>query len=198
MLHRNASIGGTLAILAATVTLASCSSESIDAPDTAVISADYPAYDSAARLVEAADIVAEVTIGEHEEALLYPDYGSDDPQINPYAGTDETPEPGEGVVPITVYEAIVGEVFAGPVESGETIHIQQLGGTLDGVTYSEDGISPLIVGQTILVFLAEYDDAPAAIVGGDAGAFDIIGTTYVSHTDPELTVTQTELRALFQ
>ncbi|MFT4229479.1 MAG: hypothetical protein QM602_04240 [Microbacterium sp.] len=190
----NIKTGITGLVIAATavLALAACSSTN----PTVALEPDYPAYESVEALSAEASLVVEVVIGDSTDDVLAPSYEGDDPASNPLAGTSEKPDPEEGAVPITVYDATVQTVYRGDVKTGDLIQVKQLGGTIDGTDYTVDGTTPLVKGDTVLLFLATYPDSAASILGGDAGYFISEGDSYVSVGYDKLTATAEELRAL--
>jgi len=157
------------------------------------ILADYPSYSDVESLFESATLVVEGDVGESRVDVLYPSYEGDDPAFNPLAGTDTRPDPKAGAVPITVFEVRITKVHSGDAKPGDLIEVQQLGGSLDGVEYSAEGTASLAKGSAPLLFLETYDDAPAAILGGDAGLLEATGDEFVSAGDPNLVISLGEL-----
>lgn len=187
--------GGTPAVAAGLGVLmlltSGCSSPAVE------IAADYPEFNSIKELAAAADLVVEVEIGDFFYDVLLPGYEGEDPELNPLAGTEQKPaESTDGAVPITVYKAIVVASYSGGPAVGETLEIQQLGGESEGTKVVESDVRSLAAGETVLVFLDEFADAPAAILGGDAGLFLPAGEgSFVSAaaSDEPLTVSVDEL-----
>jgi hypothetical protein len=129
--------------------------------------------------------------------LLLPQYEGEDPQLNPYAGTTANPDPNEGAVPITVFDATVEKVYVGDAEPGQSLKVMQPGGTMDGVEYVVEGITRLTSGSSVLLFLGTYPDAASAVLGGDVGAFTANGDSFTSiDNDSKLTISVTELSKL--
>ncbi|MFV0374535.1 hypothetical protein [Microbacterium sp.] len=186
------SLTGIVIAVSAILALAGCSSST---PNVS-LEPDYPAYESVKALSAEADLIVEVVIGDSADDVLTPTYEGDDPATNPLAGTDETPDPNEGAVPITVFDATVQTVYSGDAKTGDLIKIKQLGGMLEGTEYTVDGTTPLQKGDTVLLFLATYPDSAASILGGDAGYFTPEGDSYTSIGSTKLTVTAEELRSL--
>lgn len=160
-----ASVLNPILVGALVFSLAACSTSMSVQPE-------YPVYERAEDLELAADVVAEVIIGKAEAGVLLPDYSSEDPRVNPYAGTDETPSLDEGALPITIFEARVVRVFKGDLKSGESINIKEIGGELDGQTIVNSEVETLRGKEKVLVFLAEFEGAAYSILGGDAGLFE--------------------------
>lgn len=186
------SLAGVVVAVSAMFALAGCSNSDL----IVVLQPDYPAYESVGALSAAADLVVEVVIGESADDILTPTYEGDDPEANPLAGSENTPNPKEGAVPITVFDATVQAVYNGDAKAGDQIKIKQLGGTIDGADYTVDSTVPLKKGDTVLLFLATYPDSAASILGGDAGYFTLDGDSYASVGNSRLSTTAEELRSL--
>lgn len=179
------------------VAVAGCATTASQPERTVALAADYPSYGSVDSLGKGADLIVEVSVGQAKDGVMLPDYSSDDPQINPYAGSEETPQPNEGALPITVYSATVEAVHQGDATVGDVIEVKQAGGVLDGVRYELEGVAPLKEGATMLLFLETYPDSPASILGGDVGAFLAVGDRFVSLGGTEFAISTTELEAKF-
>ncbi|MCC2592978.1 hypothetical protein LKO27_06070 [Tessaracoccus sp. OS52] len=99
----------------------------------AVIQVDGPWYADISELAAAADLVVQVRVEASEATLSYPDessYSSDDPFLNPYAGTGRTPSAAEleaMASPATVNTAVVLDVVAGSAEVGDVVRVWEHG-----------------------------------------------------------------------
>lgn len=174
--------------------MSACSGGDPSAQQSAVVSADYPSYDSVKSLGSVADLIVEVTLGEPRNGVLLPQYEGDDPALNPAAGAKEQPDPKQGAVPITLFDASVIDVFRGDAAPGEMIQVMQPGGVQDGVHYVVEGMTRLKAGSTVLLFLSTYPDSPASILGGDVGAF-VAGDDGFASLAGELVVTEADLES---
>ncbi len=154
------------------------------------IAVDGPSYSSIADLAKASVAVAKVEIIRSESQLEYPNFDSDDPMINPYIGTGETPsaaEIEEMAIPVTLHHVRVTSVEAGSLHSGDEIVILELGGVVDGVTYEVSDLPKL--NQEQLLFLNATPTGKYETVAGGQGRFipDSQGG-YVSATSPDLSI----------
>lgn len=183
-------------VVAVALVLAGCTSSPGESTETVVMTADYPSYQTIGALKEDADLVVEVDLGEGHPDVMLPNYESDDPQVNPYAGTDEKPNPDEGAIPITVYSATVTAVHHGDVAVGDVIEVKEVGGVLDGVRYEIDGGAALRGHTSLLLFLATYPDSPASVLGGADGAFEPQGRGFRSLGDGATFLTVDEVNGL--
>lgn len=182
-----------LVVVASATLFAGCSAAPVESATSVV---DYERYESVEALRSEADLIVEVELGGPRNDVLMPEYSGVDPRLNPFAGTDETPVPGDGALAITVYEASVIAVHDGDAEVGDSIDVAQMGGTLDGVHYVFANVASLTAGVPTLLFLETPPDAPAFIVGEDQGAFELDGDTYRSLGDGGLSLSRAEAHAL--
>lgn len=147
-------------------------------------------YSSVADLAKASVAVAKVEIVRSESQLEYPNFDSDDPMINPYIGTGETPSDEEleaMATPTTIHHVRVISVVAGSLHPGDQIVIAELGGLVDGVNYEVSDRPAL--SQDQLLFLNERPDGKYDTVAGGQGRFVPDGQGgYVSATSPELRI----------
>ncbi|MCG6568709.1 hypothetical protein C3E87_13855 [Tessaracoccus sp. ZS01] len=136
------------------------------------------------------DVMVSVRIVGWRGELMLPDYSSDDPLINPYAGTTHTPSPAELkelATPTTVYNAVVTESFAGNLEAGDQIEILEVGGVVDGVAYEVGGTPELTSDLPDLLFLVGVDKHGRYVTAGMAqGRFKEIGPGQYRSMDPAL------------
>ena len=84
------------------------------------------------------------------------------PQGKTLAAPQEA-ERREGMV-VTVRTVTVSRVFKGAVRPGDVVQVKQLGGKLDGVTYSEEHGVPLQENGQYTLFLETYADQPASLL----------------------------------
>lgn len=170
-------IAAAAGIVALGLSIASCDGGTTEPQETESVEyhTDYPSYASLDELWERADLVVVATVGRDTrvEPLSATVDGDDDPQANPNAGVDS---PGAGPEPLvtTVFQADVSRVFkggraadAGPVE------VSQLGGTHDGVTYTDPESVQLTPGSEYLLFLAVFPDSPASLLNPVQGQYPI-------------------------
>jgi len=183
----------TLGLGVLVLVMSGCSNPTVE------IAADYPGFNSIKELTAVADFVVEVEIGESYFDVLLPTYEGEDPELNPLAGTDQKvpdSDSGEGAVPITVFKATVVASYLGGPAVGKTLEIQQLGGEAEGKRVVASDVRSLVEGERVLLFLDEYADAPAAILGGDAGLFvpaDEGSFVSAAATEKQLTVSVDDL-----
>jgi hypothetical protein len=74
----------------------------------------------------------------------------------------------------TVTDVRVADVLKGPVHAGETIHVRQLGGTVDGISQSIPGNAKLSPNEEVVLFLDRDEQKPLHyIVGMAQGKFTV-------------------------
>lgn len=173
------------AVMAMTVACSQNSTDDIDSGRSGAAATyvmDWAEYDSVEQLASQAQLAVLVELQEGEGAWDIPDYSSDDPRVNPYAGTGHTPSKAEieaAALPVTRFSAQVLRVSEGggsataEVEAGSVMIIQQPGGTVDGERYVVSDIQPLSSGERVLLFVRESPFVPGVfvILGGPAGTF---------------------------
>ena len=145
----------------------------------------------------AANSVAVVTFEllETEYGLVYPDWSSDDPMINPYAGTDFTPSREETAGrPGTFHHVRVVSVAAGDLSPGDEIVILEAGGEVDGVMYEAVGRPELT--EVELLFLDATSEDRYVILGSQARFASDGEGGYRSLVSPELQITPDDLDEL--
>lgn len=139
---------------------------------------DGPWYADVGELAAASENVVRVRVDSSEATMSYPDtsiYSSDDPELNPYAGTGRTPTAAEiksmGMV-ATLNTVTVVDVVAGPAEVGDVLRVWEMGGTLAGETVRVHGSVPLAsIDGDPLLFLERHGDDGHHVVGMTQGAF---------------------------
>lgn len=163
-------LGSSVAVMA----LAACSesgSTSATEAKTVNYQMDYPSYNSSDALYQKADLVVEAKISDTSRVeQLKASSSNPDPKVNPNAGVKgKSPEP----FVITVYQATVVKTFKGTKATGDTVEVKQLGGVFKGVTYREINSPTLKPGETYVLFLATYPDAPASLLNPSQGQYPI-------------------------
>ncbi|QIK84556.1 hypothetical protein [Sanguibacter sp. HDW7] len=166
--------------------LAACGSAPDDAPgggaratETVVMAADYPVYLTARELDEVADTVVRGIVRSSETGFerLVLDTSSDDPQLNPLAGLSEDEidaylARNDGYV-ATTHSLEVTEVLQGDVGVGDTVTVQQIGGTHDGVSYVVLGIEQLSVGREYLLVTTAREGGRLELVSSGQSVFTV-------------------------
>ncbi len=144
----------------------------IDVP----IMADWPYVEGVGAAIHKADAVVVVKFLDARSEMVYPEMTGTDPAKNPQAGGDPStlsPEDrGAMVVPSTRSRVKVSQSLMGDLEVGSVITIDQTGGTIDGVRFSESRISLLPeAGYREYVLIIRYMATAYALVDPVLGVF---------------------------
>lgn len=159
-------IAGMLGVFA----LAACGSSG-DNSRTVVYHMDFPAYDSVDSLYQRAGLVIQGTVTGTARVQELRPTAVTDPKLNPNAGTGNRESADQAVV-VTVYKVTVDKVYKGSAKVGSTVEVKQLGGNFNGVSYRQEGLTPLRNGPSVL-FLAVYPDAPASLLNPDQAQYPL-------------------------
>ena len=142
---------------------------------------DYPAYSDLAQLCRAATTVVvgtPISTAVMPVDILSSDQG-DSAEENPALGSDQ--RPSDSVLIETVTTLRVDEVISGDeVEPGDTLRIGQPGGVYDGVEYVSEQRYPMREGETHLLFLETFPDAPASLLNPGQAGFSVSGDGTIS------------------
>ncbi|MFC7246780.1 hypothetical protein ACFQO7_30255 [Catellatospora aurea] len=181
-----------VAVLAA-VALAACGGT-----ETVEYHGSYPTYESVDALYQKANLVVEARIGAAERVQeLRPSVGGTDPKANPQAGTGQQAGAAEDVVVITVRQIEVVKVYKGDAKPGQQIDVGQLGGLYKGVNYVQAEATKLKGGDTYVLFLATYPDAPAALLNPNQAQYQLDASGGLNRAQGNtLQVTTADLRRL--
>ncbi|MCB7135985.1 hypothetical protein [Cellulosimicrobium marinum] len=158
------------AATAAVAALSACSTE----PTYVEMAVDAPTYEDVDELATASTAILVGSVKETRVEKEYPQYTSDDPQLNPYAGTGKAPSDEEleaAAVVVTVHDVEVSEVIGGDVTVGDVVQVVELGGETDSAHYVLPGHEPLDDGDEALLFLNGGDDERFYVLGVDQGKF---------------------------
>jgi hypothetical protein len=128
--------------------------------------ADYPSYATADQLFERATVVVQGRV-ESDKKVVRLVQAAPQGQALPAAVDAER---REGMV-VTVRTVTVSRVFKGNVKPGDIVKVKQLGGKLDGVTYSEEHGVPLVDNGQYTLFLETYPDQPASLLNPVQGQY---------------------------
>jgi hypothetical protein len=147
-----------------------------------VYEGDYPAYNSAAEMVDKATLVIEATVAGPHVDMLYP---SDD---------DGAHVEGTGVV-VTVWSATITAIHKGSNKPGDAVDVKQMGGEFDGVVYEQHGGVAFREGVTYLLFLETYPDAAASLLNPTQAQYEVAedGSYRPVSPDNRITVSRADL-----
>lgn len=170
---------------------------------------DWAEYHSVDQLARQSQYAVLVELKEAVGGWETPDYSSDDPRVNPYAGTGYTPSAAEikaDALPVTRFTAGVIDLSRGDgsavtsVKLGSEITVQQVGGFVDGEWHVVAGMKPLKEGDRALLFLRESPISPGVFVitGGPAGTFRPTADGGMVSDDNRMKFSATELASLLE
>lgn len=166
---------------------AGSSEESIkpsEVSEVVTLEADVLPYKTVEDIAARADALVELSITGSRDELMGPDFSSDDPKLNPYAGSGETPSDAELArmqIAMTVYKAKVINTLAGDLSEGQTIEVVELGGSKNGIDYNVAQMTALSDEVPDIMFISQEEDGRFSIVGMEQGKFNLEGSgKYVS------------------
>lgn len=109
-----------------------------------IIRADYPMYENAQELVDAADLVftGTVTSIKYEMLNVEVDTGGDSASDTPY----------------TIFEVLVSKVYKGNIDS-KTVYLKRPGGQFESTEYVLDGATAIRKNKDYLFIAAEFVDS---------------------------------------
>lgn len=105
-----------------------------------ILHSDYPFYNTVNELKEASDIIVECTPVDYEVNTI--NLGS------------------ELKTAQTTFSVNIDNVFKGNINPNTSLLINQIGGELNGITYSEDDAALLNIDTKYVLFLRTFDDIP--------------------------------------
>ena len=148
-------------------------------PEVVYYHGDFPRYESVSELYDRANLVVRARI-------------TDGTEVRPIkiGSADDT------TLVYTVYRAEVQRVFKGR-STGPVVEVKLMGGAHDGVKYIADGTIDLTPGQTYLLFLETYADAPASLLNPAQSQY-VVGPSglVTSVGDNRLRVSESDLERL--
>ncbi|MEJ8738552.1 hypothetical protein WKT02_13975 [Erysipelotrichaceae bacterium HCN-30851] len=126
--------------------------------------ADYPRYDHAEDIVNAANLAfSGKVVGIRYEELNIANEGEN--YLTGYQ--EESP-----LLPYTIYTIQTDQVYKGQIESNN-IEIKRLGGELDGVNYALDECTPIEEGGSYLFLVATYPSGYPSLINATQGAYSL-------------------------
>jgi hypothetical protein len=105
---------------------------------------DWPYFDGIDAVIARSDAVVTATFLSSTSTVIYPDTSGTDPETNPQAGVDLSPEQYARLgVTSTISLVRIDSCLSGSLREGDTISIIQTGGIRDGVMYRESSTTLL-------------------------------------------------------
>lgn len=143
------------------------------------IYADYPEYDTADDLIDAADLIFSGTVKGIKYEMI-------DIRANPDIGENT----GINYLnPYTVFQIDADHLYKGNI-TDSIICIKRPGGTFGNKTYVLDGEAPIAIGSTYLFFTQTYPTSYPSLLNASQAAYDMNANTY---TDSKSKITLTQL-----
>lgn len=126
--------------------------------------ADYPQYDHAEDIVNAANLAFSGKV----VGVRYEELNIANEEENYLTGYhEESP-----LIPYTIYTIQTDQVYKGEIENN-TIEIKRLGGELDGVNYVLDECTPIEEGGSYLFLAATYPSGYPSLINATQGAYSL-------------------------
>ena len=146
-----------------------------------IIHADYPEYDTAQSLVDAADLVFVGQVESVTNQML---------DVKTEAGKDSmTGLAVADSIPYTIYEIEVVTVYKGNI-TGTTISLKRPGGILDGNEYILEGATVVTLGNTYLFTAASFENSYPSFLNSSQSSYDMNDAAPYSIDEKGITLSQ--------
>ena len=168
------SFGLGSAVVVGVAVLGSCSPSGDGASEEQTLGVDRPGYESVEEVADRSIFAFTGVVGEGVDTTLAPTYDSDDPEANPYAGTDRTPSAEEieaASVPVVEYAVSVVDPLSSPLQQDAETAVMVVGGE----AYDSEIVYPERDAEYLFFVINETQDASYSLVGIDVGAFQAQG-----------------------
>ena len=147
---------------------------------------DYPMYDTAQNLVDAADLVftGKVENITYEMMDIKMESGPDS-----MTGLEEASK-----VPYTIFEIKVSNIYKGNT-TDETIYLKRPGGNFDTIVYELEGATPINQGEEYLFVAQTFENFYPSLVNVDQAVYDLNAPAVLSEDN---TITPSQILLLFE
>src|SRR5699024_2987096 len=147
---------------------------------------DYPMYDTAQNLVDAADLVftGKVENITYEMMDIKMESGPDS-----MTGLEEASK-----VPYTIFEIKVSNIYKGNT-TDETISLKRPGGNFDTIVYELEGATPINQGEEYLFVAQTFENFYPSLVNVDQAVYDLNAPAVLSEDN---TITLSQILLLFE
>jgi len=146
-----------------------------------IIHADYPEYDTAQSLVDAADLVFVGQVESVTNQML---------DVKTEAGKDSmTGLAVADSIPYTIYEIEVVTVYKGNI-TGTTISLKRPGGILDGNEYILEGATVVTLGNTYLFTAVSFENSYPSFLNSSQSSYDMNDAAPYSIDEKGITLSQ--------
>ena len=147
---------------------------------------DYPMYDTAQNLVDAADLVftGKVENITYEMMDIKMESGPDS-----MTGLEEASK-----VPYTIFEIKVSNIYKGNT-TDETIYLKRPGGNFDTIVYELEAATPINQGEEYLFVAQTFENFYPSLVNVDQAVYDLNAPAVLSEDN---TITLSQILLLFE
>ena len=146
-----------------------------------IIHADYPEYDTAQSLVDAADLVFVGQVESVTNQML---------DVKTEAGKDSmTGLAVADSIPYTIYEIEVVTVYKGNI-TGTTISLKRPGGILDGNEYILEDATVVTLGNTYLFTAVSFENSYPSFLNSSQSSYDMNDAAPYSIDEKGITLSQ--------
>lgn len=138
-----------------------------------VIKADYPAYDTVEKLVEAADLIFSGTVTKIDYEVM---------DVRSKTGNDSQTglEEASGI-PYTIFEISTDKIYKGSTES-DIVYVKRPGGKIGDEVCALEGASEIEVGKTYLFVTETYENSYPSLVNVTQASYDMSEDTPEAET----------------
>lgn len=178
-------IFGSILLTGVTLILAACSSKANTAENAegvvTTVHAEYPSYDTANDLVNAADLIFSGTV----ESISYEELN-----VRTESGKDSTTGlSSSDSIPYTIYEINVDTIYKGTAQE-DTISIKVPGGEMDGNQYIVDEAPTISLGETYLFLTKTYENTYPSLLNATQATYDLNAPEAYEENTDKITLSQ--------
>lgn len=156
-----------------------------DKTNVTILQTDYPEYDTASELAEAADLIFQGTVSNVKYQML--DVRTEKDQD---AGLSETE-----AIPYTLYTIDVEKVYKGPLKE-PTITIKRPGGKFGNNEYIAENASEILTGRDYLFIAESYENSYPSLLNPTQSSYDM-GAPQDAEKKKKSNITAADILALF-
>lgn len=145
------------------------------------IHTDYPVYDSAKEIVDAAGLVFSGTVKGISYEVL---------DVRSENNTDsQTGLSNSAGIPYTLYKIEIKKIYKGNVE-GDTITIKRPGGQVDSNEYVLEDATDISEGETYLFLAEQYENTYPSLLNASQASYNLNGQDEFSTEGNDITLSQ--------
>ncbi|MCI8732555.1 MAG: hypothetical protein HFH57_15865 [Lachnospiraceae bacterium] len=158
-----------------------------DKTNVTILQTDYPEYDTASELAEAADLIFQGTVSNVKYQMLDVRTEKEKDQD---AGLSETE-----AIPYTLYTIDVEKVYKGPLKE-PTITIKRPGGKFENNEYITENAPEILTGRDYLFIAESYENSYPSLLNPTQSAYDM-GASQDAEKKKKTDITAADILALF-